>query len=117
MSWPEFNDQVFAELIENVCEGKSRLEEAERTDLVPYLQSRLTPAQNRELQESAPRLSRCRADDSRGSLTNLAARRSWPCVFKNYSAGPRRRGWPEGGCRCCCTCSAQTTAPCRSPTT
>jgi ATP-dependent helicase HrpB len=56
LSWPEFNDQVFAELLENVCEGKSRLEEAERTDLVPYLQSRLTPAQNRELHESAPQM-------------------------------------------------------------
>jgi ATP-dependent helicase HrpB len=54
LNWPDFSDQVFAELLENVCEGKSRLEEAERTDLVPYLQSRLTPAQKRELQESAP---------------------------------------------------------------
>jgi ATP-dependent helicase HrpB len=54
LSWPEFNDQVFAELIEIVCQGKSRLEEAEQADLVPYLQSQLTPAQNRELQESAP---------------------------------------------------------------
>ena len=56
LSWPDFNDQVFAELLETVCQGKSRLEEAERTDLVPYLQSRLTPAQNRELQESAPQI-------------------------------------------------------------
>jgi ATP-dependent helicase HrpB len=54
LGWPEFSDQLFAELLDTVCEGKSRLEEAERTDLVPYLQSRLTPSQNRELQESAP---------------------------------------------------------------
>jgi ATP-dependent helicase HrpB len=56
LSWPDFSDQVFAELLVNVCAGKSRLEEVEQTDLVPYLQSRLTPAQNRELQESAPQM-------------------------------------------------------------
>jgi ATP-dependent helicase HrpB len=54
LEWPDFNDQLFAELLENVCQGKSRLEEAEQCDLVSYLQSRLTAAQNRELQQSAP---------------------------------------------------------------
>ncbi len=53
-NWPEFSDDVLADLLENVCQGKSRLEEVQRADLVPYLQSRLTPAQNRELQQSAP---------------------------------------------------------------
>ena len=56
LNWPDFSDQVFQELLETICAGKSRLDEAERTDLVPYLQSRLTAAQLRELQESAPQM-------------------------------------------------------------
>ena len=28
------------------------------------------------------------------------ARRSWPCVFKSCSAGPKPRGWPAGACPC-----------------
>jgi ATP-dependent helicase HrpB len=54
LEWPEFNEEFFAELLETVCQGKSRLEEAEQCDLVVYLQSRLTAAQNRELEQSAP---------------------------------------------------------------
>jgi ATP-dependent helicase HrpB len=53
-NWPEFNDEVLSELLDSICQGKSRLDELEQTDLVSYLQSRLTPNQNRELQESAP---------------------------------------------------------------
>jgi ATP-dependent helicase HrpB len=56
LDWPVLSDPTFAEILDAVCEGKSRLEEAERADLVPYLQSRLTPAQIRELQESAPQM-------------------------------------------------------------
>ncbi len=54
LSWPVFNDEVLIELLDSVCQGKSRLDQVEHADLVPYLQSRLTPIQNRELQESAP---------------------------------------------------------------
>ena len=51
---PDFNDEVFADLLEAVCQGKSRMEEVERTDLIPFLRSRLTPVQVRALQEHAP---------------------------------------------------------------
>jgi ATP-dependent helicase HrpB len=54
LNWPDFDDDVLYEILEAVCQGKSRLEEIEQADLVPFLQSRLTPAQSRELHESAP---------------------------------------------------------------
>jgi ATP-dependent helicase HrpB len=54
LEWPSFDDEVLCEILEAVCQGKSMLEEIERTDLVPFLQSRLSSAQNRELHQSAP---------------------------------------------------------------
>ena len=54
LNWPDFDDDVLYEILEAVCQGKSRLEEIEQADLVPFLQSRLTLAQSRELHESAP---------------------------------------------------------------
>ena len=117
-NWPDFDDHVLREILETVCHGKSRLEEIERTDLVPFLQGRLTPVQNRELQrECTPVTFAAERDDRRGWLTNPGGRRSWPCVFKNYSAGPKRRGWPGAACLFCCTSSVRTIAPSRSPTT
>jgi ATP-dependent helicase HrpB len=56
LNWPKFDEGVLGEILESVCQGKSRLEEVERTDLVPFLQSRLNAAQNRELLESAPQV-------------------------------------------------------------
>ncbi len=53
-SWPDFNDELLAELLESVCQGKSSLEQVAATDFVPFLQGRLTPVQLRELHESAP---------------------------------------------------------------
>jgi ATP-dependent helicase HrpB len=53
-SWPDFNDELLAELLESVCQGKSSLEQVAATDFVPFLQGRLTPVQMRELHESAP---------------------------------------------------------------
>ena len=52
LNWPKFDDDVLGEILESVCQGKSRLDEIERTDLVPFLQGRLNAAQNRELHES-----------------------------------------------------------------
>jgi ATP-dependent helicase HrpB len=54
LDWPEFDDDVLYEILDAACQGKSRLEEIEQADLVPFLQSRLTPAQSRELHDSAP---------------------------------------------------------------
>ena len=56
LNWPKFDDDVLREILESVCQGKSRLDEVERTDLVPFLQGRLNAAQNRELHESAPQV-------------------------------------------------------------
>ncbi len=54
LSWPTFDVDTLCEVLETVCQGKSRLEEIERADLVPFLQCRLSPSQTRELHESAP---------------------------------------------------------------
>jgi ATP-dependent helicase HrpB len=52
--WPDFSDDVFALLLEQICHGKLAREEVEAVDFVPFLQNRLTPAQTRELSASAP---------------------------------------------------------------
>ncbi len=54
LNWPDFDDEALADLVELVCQGKSTRAAVEEADLVPYLQSRLSPAQARELTESAP---------------------------------------------------------------
>jgi ATP-dependent helicase HrpB len=53
-NWPEFNDDLFAELLEVICQGKTGLDQVEQVDLIPFLQTRLDPAQVRELEQSAP---------------------------------------------------------------
>jgi len=54
LKWPDFSDDVLAELLDQVCQGKAELDQVKQTDLIPFLQSRLDRLQNRELQESAP---------------------------------------------------------------
>ena len=54
LNWPDFNDALFAGLLEVICQGKTGLDEVERVELIPFLQTRLNPAQIRELQASAP---------------------------------------------------------------
>jgi len=54
LNWPDFNDDVLAELLDQVCQGKAELDQVKQTDLIPFLQSRLDRLQSRELQESAP---------------------------------------------------------------
>ena len=53
-NWPEFDDTVFAEILEQACHGKSTVEEVRRVDLLAFLQGRLNAQQTRELRESAP---------------------------------------------------------------
>jgi len=54
LSWPELNDDVLADVLGLICQGKTSLDEVEKADVVSFLQSRLTPSQVRELKESAP---------------------------------------------------------------
>jgi len=54
LNWPDFTDHVLAELLGSICQGKSALDQVEQADFIPFLQSRLTPGQTRELHESAP---------------------------------------------------------------
>ena len=50
LKWPDFSDDVFAELLDQVCHGKAELDQVKQTDLIPILQSRLDRLQSRELQ-------------------------------------------------------------------
>jgi ATP-dependent helicase HrpB len=54
LSWPELDDLALAELLTLICQGRTSLDEVEKADFVPFLQSRLAPSQIRELRESAP---------------------------------------------------------------
>jgi ATP-dependent helicase HrpB len=54
LDWPRFDDQELAGILEEVCRGRSSVEEVRRVDLVPFLQARLDPRQVREFRESAP---------------------------------------------------------------
>jgi ATP-dependent helicase HrpB len=54
LGWPELDQEALAGAFELLCEGKTDLAEVERADPIPYLQARLTPAQQRELNASAP---------------------------------------------------------------
>lgn len=54
LEWPDLDEQVFAELLASICEGRSRAEEVQQADKLSYLQSRLSPIHRRELAQSAP---------------------------------------------------------------
>jgi ATP-dependent helicase HrpB len=54
LGWAEFNDEVFADVVESICHGRTGLDDVEQADFVPFLQSRLAPGLVRELNESAP---------------------------------------------------------------
>ena len=54
LNWPVFDDPELAGILDEVCRGKSSLEDVRQVDLVPFLQARLDPRQVRELRESAP---------------------------------------------------------------
>ncbi len=46
LDWPDFDDDSLFAILESVCQGKSRLEEIERSDLVPFLQTPADPRTN-----------------------------------------------------------------------
>ena len=54
MEWPEMGREAFEELIELICQGKSKLEDVRRADLVAYLESRLAPTLLSVLRKEAP---------------------------------------------------------------
>ncbi|MGP0066067.1 MAG: ATP-dependent helicase HrpB [Isosphaeraceae bacterium] len=54
LNWPEFDECLFGEIIEQVCEGRSTVQEVRKVDLMAFLNGRLDPQQARELRESAP---------------------------------------------------------------
>ncbi len=53
-NWPVFDDLAFGDILEQICRGKSTVEEVRRVDLLAFLQGRLDAKQLRELRESAP---------------------------------------------------------------
>ena len=54
MEWPEMGREPFEELIEAICQGKSKLEDVRLADLVGYLESRLTPTLLSVLRKGSP---------------------------------------------------------------
>jgi ATP-dependent helicase HrpB len=54
LGWPEYDESLMGAILEDTCRGKTSLEEVERTDLIPLLESRLDRNQARELRQSAP---------------------------------------------------------------
>jgi ATP-dependent helicase HrpB len=54
LGWTEFNDEMFADVVDSICERRMSLDEVEQTDFIPFLHSRLEPTLIRELNESAP---------------------------------------------------------------
>ena len=54
LSWTDFNDELLADVLTSICQGKTMRDEVEQADHVAFLQSRLAPGEYRELAESAP---------------------------------------------------------------
>jgi ATP-dependent helicase HrpB len=54
LGWAEFDDEILADVVDSICQGRTSLDEIEQTDFTPFLQIRLAPGLIRELSESAP---------------------------------------------------------------
>jgi ATP-dependent helicase HrpB len=54
LNWPEFDDALFGEILDEVFHGRTTVQEVRRADLLGYLQARLDSQQVRELREGAP---------------------------------------------------------------
>ena len=54
LNWPEFDESLFGEILDQVCQGRSTIHEVRRVDLMAFLLGRLDPHQARELREGAP---------------------------------------------------------------
>jgi ATP-dependent helicase HrpB len=54
LGWPAFDETTLADVVEDACQGKTSIDEIERTDLIPFLEARLDRQQARELRDGAP---------------------------------------------------------------
>jgi ATP-dependent helicase HrpB len=54
LDWPEMSDEALAGVLETICQGRTSLQEIERLNKLPYLESLLTPPQRREMATGAP---------------------------------------------------------------
>ncbi len=54
LDWPVFDEATLAEVAEEACRGKTSMEEVDRIDWIPHLESRLDRRQSIELREGAP---------------------------------------------------------------
>ena len=118
LDWPELDDAGLGRAARRGLPGKRTRRGGPQGRLVPHPAG---PADARAEAASStsrpPRRSRSPAAAGSAWPTSPAGRRSWRSGSRSCSAGPRRRGWPAAACRSCSTCSARTTARCRSPTT
>ncbi len=116
LGWAEFNDEVLADVVDSICQGKTSLDEVEQTDFVPFLQSRLAPGLIRELNESAPPI----VTVPSGRQVRLTYEAGRPPILAvrlqelfGWTETPRLRA---GAFPSCCTCWDRTIDPSRSPT-
>ena len=118
LDWPEIGEAAFVELLELICQGRTKLEEVRRADKVAYLQSRLTPRSAPRARPGGPALTRGpqRPPDQARPMSPTG-RRSSRSGSRSSSAGPRPPGWPGAASRSCSISSVRTTARCRSPRT
>ena len=80
-----------------------------RLVLVGSQPRRVRPA-GRNRPPGAGRAGAAQRQAARRWRTSPASRRCWRCGSRSCSAWPRRRAWPAGACRCCCTCWVRTSA-------
>ncbi len=52
--WTVFDDDWLAEVLDDICQGKTSVVEVERSDFLPFLAARLTPGESRDLAQVAP---------------------------------------------------------------
>ena len=54
LDWPEIGESTFVALLDQLCQGRTRVEEVRQADKIASLESFYNAAQKRELAQSAP---------------------------------------------------------------
>ena len=54
LDWPAFDAHDLSDILPDLCQGLTRLQEVRQADKVRLLEARLTPVQRQELRQSAP---------------------------------------------------------------